>query len=253
MKKEKVKEIIINKEYPESVVELLNKHEQKFAVQEERITALAQQLEGAAAVIASMQEQLRRREDRQLRRDPWLCRHFMAGRCFYGSQCRFSHNMASTTAPRRSPAPRPPPSPASRPPLTPPPSARTARSTAAASSQTGKCSAMQKFQQSSVPCCIPTPRSVGTAFDVTPDLEVVDDNEKAANALRDAKKNNYRLGEDKFISGLVNFIDEYKRKECVASARADDLWILVTRRRPRASSARRTRSSSWRERGDAGR
>ena len=257
-------------EYREAAMELLKEHEQKFAEQEKKFSELAQQLEGAAAVITSLQDQLRRREDRQLRRDPRLCRHFLAGRCDYGRACRFSHGGPSTRAPRRTPPTWSPPSPAPS-----PRTARTPRSPTAASSSTGKCSDMLKSPHFSVPCCIPTPRSAGMTHDVNPDLEVVDelhseDNEKAADVLPNAKQDKeqsvnkfedkYKCKssfsprpamEDKFVSGLVKYIEEYERKESDDAPRADDMWIVVTRRRPRKSSARSSRRRSRRGRCDA--
>jgi len=247
-------------EYREAAMELLKEHEQKFAEQEKKFSELAQQLEGAAAVITSLQEQLRRREDRQLRRDPRLCRHFLVGRCDYGRACRFSHDGPSTRAPRRPPPQRSPPSPT--------PSPRTPRSPTAASSSTGKCSDMLESPKFSVPCCIPTPRSAGITHDVNPDLEVVDelhseDNEKAADVLPNAKQDKEQSAakyqckssfshrpamEDKFVSGLVKYINEYERKESDDAPRADDMWIVVTRRRPRKSSARSSRRRSRRGR-----
>jgi len=254
-------------EYREAAMELLKEHEQKFAEQEKKFSELAQQLEGAAAVITSLQDQLRRREDRQLRRDPRLCRHFLVGRCDYGRACRFSHDGPSTRAPRRPPPQRSPPSPTH--------SQRTPKSPTAASSSTGKCSDMLESPKFSVPCCIPTPRSAGITHDVNPDLEVVDelhseDNEKAADVLPNAKQDKeqsvnkfedkYKCKssfsprpamEDKFVSGLVKYIEEYERKESDDAPRADDMWIVITRRWPRKSSARSSRRMSRRGRCDA--
>ena len=134
---------------------------------------------------------------------------------------------------------------------------------------------MLKSPHFSVPCCIPTPRSAGITHDVNPDLEVVDelhneDNEKAAAVLHNAKQDKEQSAvkfedkyqckssfshrpamEDKFVSGLVKYINEYERKESDDATRADDMWFVVTRRRPRKSSARGSRRRSRRGRCDA--
>ena len=98
--------------------------------------------------------------------------------------------------------------------------------------------------------------------DVNPDLEVVDephikDNEKATTALHIVKQDKKqppakfedkfqcksspypRPSEDKFMSGLVKFFNKYKGKEGEAAPRADELWIVVTRRRSARRSPRR--------------
>ena len=239
----------------EELVQLLEGQEQQAAEQEERISALAQQLECAGAVIAGLQVQRRRREDRQLRPDPLFCRHFLSGRCTYGSQCKFRHTVSR--ARRRSPAPRPPPSSA--------PSARTARparSPSAASSSTSKLASVQQVPQSPESHSTPTLRSAGKAYNVNPDLLVVDEevehimgSEKPAAILHNEKQDKmpapakfedkYRFSpyprpsKDKFMSGLAKFINEYEEKEGEAAPRADELWIVVTRRRSSRRSPRR--------------
>jgi len=241
----------------EELVQLLEGQEQQVAEQEERISALAQQLECAGAVIAGLQVQRRRREDRQLRPDPRLCRHFLAGRCTYGNECNFRHTVSR--APRRSPA--------SRPPLSPAPSARTARpprSPSAAASSTSKLASEQETLQSPESHFTPTLRSAGITYDVNPDLLVVDEkeehiegseksatvliNEKQDKRLAPAKyEDNYqcrfspypRPSKDKFMYGLAKFINEYEGKEGEARPRADELWIVVTRRRSSRRSPRR--------------
>ena len=241
----------------EELVQLLEGQEQQAAEQEERISALAQQLECAGAVIAGLQVQRRRREDRQLRRDPLLCRHFLAGRCTYGSQCKFRHTVSR--ARRRSPAPRPPPSSA--------PFARTARpprTPSAAWSSTSKLASVQQVPQSPESHSTPTLRSAGEAYNVNPDLLVVDEevehikgSEKPAAILHNEKQDKMpapakfedkyqcrfspypRPSEDKSMSGLAKFINEYKGKKGDAALRADELWIVVTRRRSSRRSPRR--------------
>ena len=48
-----------------------------------------------------------------------------------------------------------------------------------------------------------------------------------------------RPSKDKFMSGLAKFINEYEGKEGEARPRADELWIVVTRRRSSRRSPRR--------------
>jgi len=48
-----------------------------------------------------------------------------------------------------------------------------------------------------------------------------------------------RPSEDKSMSGLAKFINEYKGKKGDAAPRADELWIVVTRRRSSRRSPRR--------------
>ena len=244
----------------EEVSEKLETAVKRIGELEAIVSALAQQSEAAAAAIKFVRQQLCRREDRQLLHDPRQCRHHQAGRCFFGNECRFRHSVASTRAPRRSQASRPPPSPA-------PPArtARAARSPSAPSSSTSKLASLQQVPQSPESHSTPTLRSAGEAYYVNPDLLVVDEekehikgSEKPAAILHNEKQDKMpasakfgnkfqcksslysRHGEDKFVSGLVKFLNEHERKESDGAPSADDMWIVVTRRRSSRRSSRRS-------------
>ena len=49
-----------------------------------------------------------------------------------------------------------------------------------------------------------------------------------------------RHAEDKFVSDLVKFLNEHERKESDGAPSADDMWVVVTRRRSSRRSSKRS-------------
>ena len=195
-------------EYKELAVEVMNEHVDKIA-------DLAQELKNLKQVI-------------EFQRPPPLCRHHLRLRCWYGASgvgCRYGHgpNDASAWRSPRPPAPR-----------TPPPSqSSSSRASRRSSASSDKSFLVQKPSSSLESRFTLTSRSAGTAFDVNPDLAVIDvleltkqednENEAAANAVVDFMVGKVVENEEKqFIAAMSSKADELESKYEAANKPVED-------------------------------